>query len=192
VVSFLLLHWLVGFQVWDRYLLGLVPWVALLAARALVAIGRAIRPARWRPAYALGLGLVLLVVLAGPVWGAAHSELPLGGDHGAYDGIERLAAYMEKGAPPGSVLYHHWLGYHHRFYLYGVALRLHWYPNLDDLIRDATVYRREPRYIAFPSWRDRVAAEDALARAGISLAPVLETVRRDGTVSFRLFRLEGP
>jgi len=69
---------------------------------------------------------------------------------------------------------------------------MHWYPDLQDLVQDASVYRREPRFIAFPSWRDRTPAVKALAQAGIRLTPVFETVRRDGSVSFRLFRLEGP
>jgi hypothetical protein len=190
--AYLLLHWLVGFQVWDRYLLPLVPLAALLAARALVVLGDAIRAPRWRRVYAAGLGLVLVLALTGPARQAAHSRLPFGGDHGAYDGIDELAAALRAEAPPGSVLYHHWLGYHYRFYLYGAPLREHWYPDLADLVRDATVYRREPRYLAFPSWRDGAPVEAALAQAGIGLETVLETVRRDGSVSFRLYRLVGP
>jgi len=192
VGGFLLLHWLVGFQVWDRYLLGLVPLAALLAARALVAVGRAIRAAPWQQVYAAGLAAALALTLTGPVVRATQSELPLGGDHGAYDGIDQLAAYLRATAPANSVLYHHWLGYHYRFYLYGAPLRLHWYPNPEDLVHDATVYRREPRYIAFPTFRNSSAARATLAGAGITLTPLLETTRRDGTVSFQLYRLEGP
>jgi hypothetical protein len=190
--GFLLLHWLVGFQVWDRYLLGLVPLLALLAGRAFLALGSAVRSTSWQRVYALGLGAILIASLTGPVIRAARSELPLGGDHGAYDGIEHLAAYMQTQAPPGSVLYHFWLGYHYRFYLFGEPLRLHWYPDLKNLAHDAYVYRREPRYIAFPSWRDSASAEAALAEVGISLELVCETTRRDGSVSFRLYRMEGP
>ena len=192
IACFLVLHWLVGFQVWDRYLLGLVPLAALLAARAFVALGRAIRSAPWRRIYAAGLGLALVLSLVGPVAKAARSELPLGGDHGAYGGIDALAAYVRTRVPPGAVLYHYWLGYHYRFYLYGAPLRLHWYPDLADLTHDAYVYRREPRYIAFPSWRDSTPEMEALASAGIRLVPVFETTRRDGTISFRLYKLEGP
>ncbi|MGD9048637.1 MAG: hypothetical protein PVF77_11350 [Anaerolineae bacterium] len=192
VVAYLLLHWLVGFQVWDRYLLGLVPLVALLAARAMVILGAAIPTAWGRRAYVMAISLVLLATLSGPLAQAVRSELPLGGDHGAYDGIDHLATYIRSQAPPGSVLYHYWLGYHYRFYLYDAALRLHWYPDLEDLARDAYVYRREPRYIALPSFRDTGPVEAALAEAGIGLEPVYETMRRDGTVSFRLYRLEGP
>jgi hypothetical protein len=95
-------------------------------------------------------------------------------------------------APKDSVLYHHWLGYHYRFYLYGTRLRLHWYPNVDDLVQDATIYRREPRYIAFSDWRDSDTIKTALADAGIGLELVHDTRRRDGTDSFRLYELKGP
>jgi hypothetical protein len=192
VLCYLLLHWLVDFQVWDRYLLSLIPLLALLAARASSALGAAIPSGSWRTAYAIGLGLTLIIGLARPALQATRSELPLGGDHGAYDGIDELATYLRSQAPHNSVLYHYWLGYHYRFYLYGASLRLHWYPDAEDLRHDAYVYRREPRYIAFPAWQDSSPAVAALAEAGIDLVPFLETTRRDGTVSFRLYRLEGP
>jgi 4-amino-4-deoxy-L-arabinose transferase-like glycosyltransferase len=192
VTGFLVLHWLIGFQVWDRYLLGLVPLVALLAARAFVTLGQALRAVRWRRVYAIGMATILVVSLTGPGAQATRSEIPVGSDHGAYDGIDKLAAYVLAEVPAGAVLYHYWLGYHYRFYLYGAPVRLHWYPDLGDLAHDATIYRREPRYIAFPSWRDDAPVRSALARASISLVPVFETIRRDGSVSFRLYRLEGP
>ena len=191
-IGFLLLHWLVGFQVWDRYLLGLVPLVALLAGRAFVVLGSAVRSTKWQLVYAISLGALLVTSLTSPAIRAARSELPLGGDHGAYDGIDHLAAYMRSQAPPGSVLYHFWLGYHYRFYLFGEPLRLHWYPDLDNLTHDAYVYRHEPRYIAFPSWQDSTSTEEALAETGVNLELVYETTRRDGSVSFRLYRMEGP
>jgi 4-amino-4-deoxy-L-arabinose transferase-like glycosyltransferase len=189
---FLFLHWLVGFQVWDRYLLGLVPLVALLAARAFTILGGAISNLHWRRAYSTGLVAVAAFSLTGPVVQAAQGQLPVGGDHGAYDGIDELAAYVRSELPPGAVFYHYWLGYHYRFYLYGAPLRLHWYPSLEDLTHDAAVYRRKPRYIAFPSWHDDAPIRSALTGAGIDLVPILETMRRDGSVSFRLYRLEGP
>jgi 4-amino-4-deoxy-L-arabinose transferase-like glycosyltransferase len=192
VLSFLAIHWLLGFQVWDRYLLGIVPLAALLAARAFTQLGRALPRHRWQGAYALALPAILALLLATPVLAAAHSELPVGGDHGAYDGIEDLAAYVRAQAPAGSTLYHHWLGYHYRFYLYGAPLRLHWYPDAADLVQDATIYRREPRYLAFPSFRDAGPARQATDSAGITLLPEYKTRRRDGSVSFRLYHLEGP
>jgi len=192
VAAYLLLHLLMGFQVWDRYLLALVPLVSLLAARALTVLGDAIQPEFWRRGYAMALVPVIVLLLAWPAIRAGRSQLPLGGDHGAYDGIDDLAAYMRDQAQPDSVLYHYWLGSHYRYYLYDAPLRLHWYPDMDDLAHDATVYRREPRYIAFASWRDGTEAKAALEAAGIHLVPEAETIRRDGSISFRLYRLEGP
>jgi len=204
-IAYLLLHWLVGFQVWDRYLLGLIPLLAVLGARALT-VHRSPAPHADTPAYlrahvlawarygryAAVLSVVLIAILAAPALSASRSELPTGGDHGAYDGIDDLAAYIRHQAPTGSVLYHYWLGYHYRFYLYGAPLRLHWYPDLADLASDAQIYRREPRYIAFPSWHDSEPAVSALNEAGITTALVYQSTRRDGTVSFMLYRMEGP
>lgn len=202
-VAYLLLHWLVGFQVWNRYLLGLVPLLALLGARAFTIwrspllgggsiILTRVRTAPWSRLYVIAVTVTLIAILAAPALAAARSELPWGGDHGAYDGIDHLATYLREQAPPGSVLYHYWLGYHYRFYLYGAPLRLHWYPDLDDLVRDAQIYRREPRYIAFPSWQDSEPALSALSEAGVTVITVYRTTRRDGTVSFKLYRMEGP
>jgi 4-amino-4-deoxy-L-arabinose transferase-like glycosyltransferase len=191
-VAFLVVHWLLSFQVWDRYLLGLVPLASLLVARSVVALGALLGSARWPSVWRFGTMAVAVLVLLLPASTGARAQLPVGGDHGAYDGIDQIATYMREVAPPGSVLYHHWLGYHYRFYLYAAPLRFHWYPSPDELVHDATVYRREPRYIAFPCWHDSRPIDDALAHATISLEPVLEARRRDGTTSFRLYRLLGP
>jgi len=202
-IAYLLLHWLFDLQLWNRYLLGLVPLLALLGGRAFsiwrnpllgrrrIALART-SAATLPKLYAIGVTIALIATLTAPALSAARSELPMGGDHGAYDGIDHLATYLRDQAPPGSVLYHYWLGYHYRFYLYGAPLRLHWYPDLVDLVRDAQIYRREPRYIAFPSWRDSEPAVSGLREAGIATNLVYETTRRDGTVSFRLYRMDGP
>ncbi len=58
-ICFLLLHWLATFQVWDRYLLGLVPIVALLGARAVVGVGQAIRSRSWQWMYTAGVGMAV-------------------------------------------------------------------------------------------------------------------------------------
>ncbi len=192
IVLFLLAHWLLEIQLWDRYLLIILPLVALLVARALVSAGHLLPTGRWRAA---GLPCVVIVVLVGsasPVLASLRGHLPIGGDHGAYDGMDDLAAYAREQLPAGSVLYDHWLGYHYRLYLYGAPLHIHWYPGTPDLVQDALSYRREPRYIVFPSWKDGSPAVVALAGAGISLAAVYETPRRDNSISFRLYRLVGP
>ena len=201
-LAFLLAHIILSFQVWDRYLLGLIPILALLLARILL-LPWAILKQHWLghqpkflPVASLitGLALVYLLTLtlAHPVQDAANARYPLGSHSHALSGIEQIVAYLQGNTNAGTTLYHHWLGYHYRFYLYDTPLRLHWSPDSGDLIHDATIYRREPRYIGFASWRDSQAIESALAAAGIELAPVHESTRRDGTESFRLYELKGP
>ena len=192
IFLFLLGHCLLNIQLWDRYQLVILPLVALLLARALVSAGHLLPAGRWRAGYLPCVAIVVLVGLTSPVLASLRGDVPTGGDHGAYDGIDDLAAYARERLPPSSVLYDHWLGNHYRFYLYGATLHVHWYPDTLDLVQDAQAYRREPRYIAFPSWKESLPAAVALADAGIGLAPVYETRRRDGTISFRLFRLVGP
>lgn len=192
IAGVMLLHWFVGFQTWDRYLLVLVPLLALLFARAASGLPALAASPRMNTVASVVLSLLIVATMLSPGLAAARSQLPPGGDHGAYDGIEALADHVRTQVPAGAVLYHFWLGYHYRFYLYGAPLRLHWYPDLEDLVEDATVYRREARYIGFPSWRDSAPAQNALATAGIRLNLAFEAARRDDTPSFRLFKLEGP
>ncbi len=191
---FVLLHVLHGVQLWDRYLLGLVPLAALLASRgldrlAVLASGRLSAWVWW------GGVLLLVGLLTGPALTAAQSGYPVGGDHGAYDEIDRLAAALRAEAEKEArttVVYHHWLGYHYRYYLYGAPVRTHWWPDLPDLLQDAERYRQESRWIAFPSWVDEKPVRAALGGAGMQLQLALETLREDGSVSFRLYRIEGP
>jgi 4-amino-4-deoxy-L-arabinose transferase-like glycosyltransferase len=187
-------HVVVDVQLWDRYILGLAPLAALLVSRGVERL-RALVPASGS-VWASWVGAALLAgLLAGPALTATHSGYPVGGDHGAYDGIDRVAATLRtasKEETRTSVIYHHWLGYHYRFYLYGAPVRTHWWPDLADLTEDARIYRREARWIAFPAWVEEAPARVALAGAEMRLWPVLETRREDGSVSFRLYRIEGP
>ncbi len=62
-------------------------------------------------------GLVL-IVLAGPAVQAAEGRLPVGGDHGAYAGLDTVVAWLDARAESAPVLYHRTLGWHLRFYLF--------------------------------------------------------------------------
>lgn len=192
VLLFLLAHWLAEVQLWDRYLLAIVPLAALLLARAFDLAGHLLLVAHLQAAYLPSLVALVTACLLPTLVSAEQGHLAIGGDHGAYDGIDDLAAYSRQQMPPGAVLYDHWLGHHFRFYLYGAPFHIHWYPDLVDLAQDADAYQREPRYIAFPSWREELPAADALAGAGIDLVRPFKAHRRDGTVSFHLYHLVGP
>jgi len=192
LLVFLSVHLFVEVQLWDRYLLAMVPLAAFLLARSLVVAGRGLPAGRCRAVYFPSLIALVTACVSPPLVSAEKGHLAIGGDHGAYDGIDELAAFMRVQVPPGAVLYDHWLGHHHRFYLYGAPIHVHWYPDPADLARDAVAYRREPRYIAFPSWQEERLSTCALIDAGIGLVPVFEAHRRDTSVSFRLYQLVGP
>ncbi|MBM4464074.1 MAG: hypothetical protein FJ014_00650 [Chloroflexi bacterium] len=193
VTLFLLGHWVFSFNVWDRYLLGLVPLLLILLARVLwLASGALTHLLSLRLlSFRAFLAVVLLVAtLAGPALVAARSGYPIGGDHGAYDGIEAVADYFRDRVPAGSILYHHWLGWHYSFYMFDFPLVLRWYPSPEELAEDASQVDNAWRYIVFPNGKLTAEVKDALAEAGLTLRRVYWTYRRDGSISFTVYRIE--
>ena len=193
VILFLLGHWLLSFNVWDRYLLGLVPILLILLARVLWlasgVLARLLSPQR--PLLRGFLAVALLAAtLAGPAVVAARSGYPIGGDHGAYDGIEAVADYFQERVPAGSILYHHWLGWHYSFYMFDFPLISRWYPSPEALAQDASQVDDAQRYIVFPSGKLTAGVRDALADAGLRLRSVCSTYGRDGSTSFIVYRIE--
>jgi hypothetical protein len=200
LVSFCLIYSLFlclwAFPVWDRYLLPLVPLLALLLARIsgfpVAGIEAMIRRPRLptcrlpRAVRRLSLA-VLLSLLSLPAWNAAHSRYPVGGDHGAYDGINEVAEFVHS-LPEGTVVYQHWLGWHHSYYLFDSPVYLAYWPTPSWLAQDVRAFGvREPRYITFPSWESSTRVARALADVGYGLEPVLTTTRRDSTPSFTVY-----
>jgi 4-amino-4-deoxy-L-arabinose transferase-like glycosyltransferase len=196
---YLLAHTLLAFQVWDRYLLGLVPLLALLLARLLILPWRAgrrlagialtrTREAGLRGLYAIGLVVLTVMAVARPLQDAAASRFPIGGDHGAYDGVDQVVAYF-KTVPADTTLYHRWLGAHWRFYLWGSPYDFRAWTSADDLATQAAGRPGARRYVVFPSWRSATEARLALESRGLALREVFRTLRRDGSVSFIVYRI---
>ena len=191
VASYLTLHLLFSFQTWDRYLLGIVPLLALLAARGLLfgwqkLVGRPqVRE------------IVAALALAALAWGAGQAALariPIGGDHGAYAGIEEVAAYLQKTVPARKgVLYQRWLGWHWNWYLWdGPHGRVYWSDPamlVEDLRDDPTGYER---FVVFPGWHldEREPLAAALTEYDLTLAERL-TVRSPDTqrVQFVVYQI---
>jgi len=283
VILFLLGHWLLSFNIWDRYLLGLVPFLLILLARVIwlasgalahllpcprsapegvapqpgwaslasrlhEAISSVCCHCGWSEAISSRLGdcfvtsfllrnlgvtrlpksrrlrksarqflpptdgamrhgrlamaqrqsslrllviaVFLVVTLARPALTAAQSGYPSGGDHGAYDGIEAVATYFRDHVPAGSILYHHWLGWHYSFYMFDFPLVFRWYASPAKLADDARQVEDIQRYIVFPNGTTITAVEDALAEAGLELHRVCWTYGRDGSTSFTVYRIE--
>jgi hypothetical protein len=206
-IGYLVLHAVLGFSVWDRYLLPLAPLVGLILGRVVVWLlcseqvrdlrsgeggSRTHRERNPGDSRALRVrivqsGVVLLLLLPALLsgWKAARNDYPVGGEHWAYQGLDQVAAYLQENAPPDAVLYHHWLRWHYTYYLYDTEFELRWWQSGEHLRREATRSAERAQYIVLPDWR--TLEPDA---EGIRLRPIYETHRQDGSVSLRLYRIE--
>jgi hypothetical protein len=135
------------------------------------------------------LAFLPALLLLGPALTAARAGYPVGGNAGAYEGIDRLAAEL-RALPPGSVLYDHWLGWELSFYLFDGPATISWFPTPEALAADLRAFgRSSPRYLAVPAWEGEADLRAAAASAGFAFRAIFRTFRRDGSVSFTLYRL---
>jgi 4-amino-4-deoxy-L-arabinose transferase-like glycosyltransferase len=195
LIAHLSLHWLWAFPIWDRYLLPLVPILAILLGHVIALLTSRLQRA-FRNLSAIRHSLFaifhcsLFIALIFPAWNAAaHSNYPVGGDHGAYDGIDQVAAFLNR-QPEGTVVYQHWLGWEYSYYLFDGPISLAYWPTPAWLAQDVLVFgAKGPRYITFPAWESPARVEQALAEAGYELSPMLTTTRRDGIPSFTVYQI---
>ncbi|MCW5861501.1 MAG: glycosyltransferase family 39 protein [Anaerolineae bacterium] len=178
-LAYALLHWLWAVPAWDRYLLPLVPVIAVLlgrlgaAAWSLTAEASAGRAGRWA-------GAALLVAVAAlhvPVAVAARAgQYPIGGQPTADGGAAEVARALAD-APYGTVLYDHWYSWHWRYQLFDGRVYVSWFPHADALLADLAAFGQTgpARLVALP--RDGTAA------------PLLRRLRQAG---YRLESLPGP
>ena len=90
VLGYLALHVLVTFQPWDRYLLPVLPLIAILggarnARRVAGAGAHALAISGAKPLAAVSAA----VLLAWGSWMGVAGRLPVGSDHGAFDNLDR-------------------------------------------------------------------------------------------------------
>jgi hypothetical protein len=189
ITLFLIGHSLVAFEVWDRYLLGLIPLLALLLARVLTLPWRLLSNVPFGRFLGILFALTMLSFTVRPMRDAAASRFPVGGDHGAYQGIEQVANYFQT-VPAQATLYHRWLGWHWRFYLWGSHYDFCVWTSPADLAAQAAARPGARRYIVFPSWHSSTEARLALADAGLELREVGRAYRDDGSFSFIIYRIE--
>lgn len=194
VIWYLLAHSAVSFQLWSRYLLALVPVVAVLLARVLLLPARLLakegRLAAMRPTLAILMPVLLAATVAGPARIALSYGYPVGGDNGTYLGIDEVAAYFRQNVPAGSVVFHHWLGWHYSYYMFGYPYEFQYFPDYQHLIDMARRIPERGRYLTFPSFAPRQEVESALCGAGFQLRELHRVHRPDGTVSFTICRIE--
>jgi 4-amino-4-deoxy-L-arabinose transferase-like glycosyltransferase len=185
---YLLFHWLVAFPPWDRYLLPLVPILAVLLGRIVrIAVsGPRFLTLRWRAAAS---GLLLALLLTGPALRADAGRYPIGRERLACQGIEGVVSFFRR-LPEGSVVYHHWLGWQYHHALFDGPVYLAYWPSPAWLARDVQAFGdQEPRYVAFPAWESAARVRGALRDVGYALEPALTTVRQDGSPSFAVYAI---
>jgi hypothetical protein len=188
-------HTLLSFSVWDRYMLGLVPVVAILLARVMLLpldllLDRIGQSTRMRVAYLASLAVLLSAVMVAPTQVALRYGFPVGGDHGAFLGIDDVADYFRGNAPPGSIVFHKWLAWHYSFYMFDLPLDYYYYPDHDFVLSSAERLPGLKKYVVFPSWTSSDELEKVLSERGWGLVQLYRTYRPDGTVSFTIYQIE--
>jgi 4-amino-4-deoxy-L-arabinose transferase-like glycosyltransferase len=169
------LHWLVALNIYDRYLLPLLPPIALFFARGL----------DWGWEYTkkhnipkLIFAPLLLCAFAFCLftsWRAAEGHTSVGGDRGQHTGIDQLAAYLDS-KPLGTIIYDHWLGWELGYYLGTWSnKRRVYYPNPDVLAADARLQPDPaPRYLPAPADQPISPWLEALREAGFGVSLVYQ------------------
>ncbi|HEX2910937.1 MAG TPA: glycosyltransferase family 39 protein [Chloroflexia bacterium] len=209
-------HTAMTFPVWDRYLLPLVPFVALLLARTLTAVAGVLRSFFSNRAgtsrlnstgiILAGLALFVFIFMAQPLVEAATYRLPLGGDylafsgegpgaHSAYDGIQQIGPYLKASLPPGAVVYAEEMDWEFSYYLFGVPVEL---PSnksrpLDPAVVAASA-EQKPAYVIYSDWQGSSyqKLQNELSSLGYRLEPVREIQpgSNPGRTSFTIYSVK--
>ncbi len=219
VASYLLLHVVVTFHPWDRYLLPILPLICALAAQGGVTalhwlLSRtsertrmnmadhrkpgASAPVRARPrpirVILSGMAIALTAISVYATWLGAAGRIPVGSDYGAYRGVDRAAAALAA-LPADAVIYYRSLGWHLDFYLFDAPQERRWYDGAQKLATDAGRTARaepaRPQWLVLPSW-ETPSAEDLrvpLAVHGLRLIAGPQIALPDGPAAFTLYRL---
>ena len=187
VLGYVLLHWLWAVPVWDRYLLSILPLVAILLGRGLSLLWAA---APRRPSLHKAFAILLVLIAAAhlPVAVAARNgRYPIGGGPAADGGAAEVARLL-RDAPYGTVLYDHWYSWHWRYQLFDGRVYMSWFPHADALLSDLTVFAGSgpDRYIALPVSDVARPVTRRLAEAGYRLEPVGGSA---GTADMRIYRI---
>jgi hypothetical protein len=194
-VYFVAFHTVFSFSIWDRYMLGLAPVAAVLLARIVLlphdALLETQQKAMWsRVACLAVLAVFLAAVLVPPTQVALRYGFPVGGDHGAFQGIDSVAGYFKANAAPGSIVFHKWLGWHYSFYMFDLPLDYYYYPDHKFVLETSRRLPDLEKYIVFPSWTSEAELQTVLNNGGWELSELYRTYRPDGTLSFTIYRIQ--
>ena len=74
--------------------------------------------------------------------------------------------------------------------MFDFPLELRWYPSPEELADDATQVDDAQRYVVFPGRKLTAAVAGALDETELALRRVYWAYRRDGSISFTVYRIE--
>lgn len=183
ILGYLAVHWLLDVPAWDRYLLPLVPLVAITFARVLRRAGSFFPQRAWVVPAAAVLACALMTPAA---WQARSGDWPVGGRPQADSGAGDIAVFLQD-APYGTVLYDHWFSWHWRYYFFDRGVYVSWFPDVDTLVEDLTVFADDShaRYLVLPRSDDAGPIIQGVTDAGFDLQLSYEAQ------GMRLYRLLG-
>jgi 4-amino-4-deoxy-L-arabinose transferase-like glycosyltransferase len=185
VIAYGGIHWLTAVPVWDRYLLPLVPVIAILMGRGFSWMQQIfadqskeksafIRYIRVHPRTIFLL--FWLTILLMPAWNARHGRYPIGGRPDADQGAAQIAVYLQD-APDGTVLYDHWFSWHWRYHFFDKRVYVSWFPHGGVLAEDLAVFGRDGkvRYVVLPATAVSQPIIRTIQNAGFQLHPIAHT-----------------
>ncbi len=193
-LAYLMLHWLLAIPVWDRYLVPLIPLLAILFARSIVSFWHLLRDRPngrsslklthiWlRLAPLLTLAIIVLIQI--PLASSARSgQQPFGGQPTADQGAWQVAEYLAA-EPYGTVLYDHWYSWHWQYHLFDKGVYVSWFPHPTALTDDLAAFgdTAGARYIVLPDNDTALPVLRSIANAGFKLQEELQdrhAVRND-------------
>ncbi len=187
-LAYLILHIIVDFQIWDRYILPIFPLLLVSALRGIqvLKIGKS---RAWQSRFQVFIALALACFIAAGIPSGLGGKLPIGGEHRLHQGIAEAASFFEKNAPKGSVLYHHWLGWYWDYYLFDDDVDLRYYFTPEYLADNAKKVLPRPAFLVIPSWENGKPIKSTLGKQGILLETIKKFHRKDGSLSFTMYRL---
>lgn len=179
-IAYVILHTVLAFNQYDRYLLIILPALILLCARGLTQVGRILSLQR----YIIKLFGFILIVSSLYI---SHTHNPIGGNGGKYQGVNELADYLNS-KPIATVIYDRWLGWELGYYMgQWTNKRRVYYPTPNALVAGALELDEiGDRYLIAPMTQDVTSWILALEDVGFIVVLDYEDKR------FKSYRLSVP
>jgi 4-amino-4-deoxy-L-arabinose transferase-like glycosyltransferase len=155
IIAYIEIHWFLNISIWDRYLLPLVPLVALLfgqfGTRVISFVGPTLGAASRVEKLRIVSLLFLVILLIPPALAARHGAFPLGGLRSADEGAAQIAVSLSD-APPGTVLYDHWYSWQWRYHFFDTSVYVSWFADPAALAADLRTFGSQgTRFIVLPA-----------------------------------------